>query len=198
MTDVITGFLQSFMQICPEIKEEELNFLRKQVSVSTYHKKSLYLSPKAVQKSIGFIGAGLIRTYYMDENGKDITLAFNKEGDYVTDYLAFIKQAHTNYYFECLEDCTVVNLPYVAIRDGYNRFKVFEKYGRLIAEKVLEVRIKRVDSFLFHNAEDRYLEFVSENPGLLNRIAVTHLCSFLGTERQTLTRIRKKIAMRKE
>ena len=52
---------------------------------------------------------------------------------------------------------------------------------------------KRIEGFLFENAETRYLEFVKENPDLFNRVSLSHLASFLGIERQSLTRIRKKL-----
>ena len=52
---------------------------------------------------------------------------------------------------------------------------------------------ERIDSFIFDNAETRYMNFLKSNPDLNNRITVTMLSSYLGIERQTLTRIRKKI-----
>jgi DNA-binding MarR family transcriptional regulator len=52
---------------------------------------------------------------------------------------------------------------------------------------------RRIEGFIFGNAESRYLSFVRENPALLNRVSVSHLASFLGIERQSLTRIRKRL-----
>ncbi len=69
-----------------------------------------------------------------------------------------------------------------------------ERFGRLIAEAVLKFQQKRIESFLFDTAEARYLEFIKENPGLFNRVSLSHLSSYLGIERQTLTRIRQKLA----
>jgi hypothetical protein len=37
------------------------------------------------------------------------------------------------------------------------------------------------------------MKFVKENPDLFNRVSLSHLASFLGIERQSLTRIRKKL-----
>ena len=51
----------------------------------------------------------------------------------------------------------------------------------------------RIDSFIFDNAEMRYLQFVQNHPDLFNRISITQLSSYLGVERQSLTRIRKKL-----
>jgi DNA-binding MarR family transcriptional regulator len=53
---------------------------------------------------------------------------------------------------------------------------------------------RRIESFLFENAETRYLDFIKENPDLFNRVSLSYLASYLGIERQSLTRIRKKLA----
>jgi hypothetical protein len=66
-------------------------------------------------------------------------------------------------------------------------------FATLIAEEVLMSQQKRIESFLFDNAETRYLDFVRENPDVFNRISLSHLSSYLGIERQSLTRIRKKL-----
>ena len=87
----------------------------------------------------------------------------------------------------------MVNLSYHHIQQGYDRLPNLERYGRLIAEEVLMSQQKRIESFLFDNAETRYLDFVRENPDLFNRISLSHLSSYLGIERQSLTRIRKKL-----
>ena len=64
---------------------------------------------------------------------------------------------------------------------------------RLIAEHLLIKRQNRIESFLFENAQERYLNFIENYTSLQNRITLTHLSSFLGIERQSLTRIRKNI-----
>ncbi len=95
---------------------------------------------------------------------------------------------------ECLEPCIIIALKYKDIQEGYDKFKSNERYGRLIAEKVLTIQTDRVESFLFETAEERYLNFIKDHPGLINRISLTHLSSYLGIERQSLSRIRSKIA----
>ena len=85
----------------------------------------------------------------------------------------------------------MVNLSYEAMQEGYARFRNFDKYGRLIAESILVSRQNRIESFLFEQAEQRYLNFVAAEPDILNRVSLTHLSSFLGIERQSLSRIKK-------
>ena len=81
----------------------------------------------------------------------------------------------------------------VASKIAYDKYKNFANFGRKIAEWALENRTKKYESFLFETAEERYLRFIAENKPILNRISLSHLASYLGIERQSLSRIRSKI-----
>ena len=128
-----------------------------------------------------------------DENGKEINNAFFSENEFVTDYLSFIKQQKTKYTFECLEDCILISIPFETVETAFDKYKNFANFGRKIAEWALENRTKKYESFLFETAEERYLRFIAENRPILNRISLSHLASYLGIERQSLSRIRSKI-----
>ncbi|MBB6369695.1 Crp/Fnr family transcriptional regulator [Chryseobacterium shigense] len=96
--------------------------------------------------------------------------------------------------FQCLEPSVIINFPMEHLHTIYSRIPTFEKYGRLIVEGKLKIQQERLESFLLQNAEQRYRDFMKQYPQLHNRITVSQLCSYLGVERQTLTRIRKKIS----
>jgi uncharacterized phage protein gp47/JayE len=83
------------------------------------------------------------------------------------------------------------------MQDSYSKFYLLERYGRLIAEEVLKQHQKRIESFLFENAEDRYLDFIKTFPNIHDRVSLSYLSTYLGIERQSLTRIRKKISQNK-
>ena len=187
------AFFDSFKTLCPEINKNEIIFLNQNSQIVQLKKGKVYLDNCKVQKSLGFVVKGLIRGYYLDDRGSDITISFIKENEYVTDYISFLKQSVSKYCFICLEDCTIIELSYENIQQGYKKSKTFEKYGRLIAEKVLEERINRVEKLQFLNARERYIDFLNTNFELLSRIKLSHLCTYLGIERQSLTRIRKEI-----
>ncbi|MBO0353203.1 Crp/Fnr family transcriptional regulator [Muricauda ruestringensis] len=187
-------YLEAYLQLFAYLSSEERTLFRSQLSIKEYTKKNFFFKSGEIQKKMGFVCKGLLRRYYINEKGKTITTGFVKENEYTTDYPAFIQQRPSKYYMECLEPCTIIELAYDDIQEGYTNFKSHERYGRLIAEKVLTIQTDRVESFLFDTAEQRYLNFIKDNPGLINRISLTHLSSFLGIERQSLSRIRSKIA----
>ncbi len=174
--------------------EEELSFLKSGLSVSQLGPKHFYIHANVVQKEIGFVAEGLLRAFYVDENGNEITVNFIRENRYATHYAAFITQTPGKYYFQCIEPSLIVNLTYTHIQEGYDRYPSLERYGRLVAEEVLKFQQGRIESFLFDTAESRYLDFIKDNSDLFNRVSLSHLSSYLGIERQSLTRIRKKLA----
>ncbi|NHA03390.1 Crp/Fnr family transcriptional regulator [Mucilaginibacter sp. HC2] len=194
MKAAIDTYLNSVKALCPQVTSAELDFLMSGLTVSNLKPKHFYMHANTVQKEIGFVFSGLLRTFYIDHEGSQISVNFLRENRYVTHYPAFITQTPSKYYFQCIEPTIVVNLPYKHIQECYNRFPNLERYGRLVAEEALKVLHRRVESFLFDNAETRYLDFIKENPNLFNRVSLSYLSSYLGIERQSLTRIRKKLA----
>ncbi|MCA6516128.1 MAG: Crp/Fnr family transcriptional regulator [Chitinophagaceae bacterium] len=184
-------FIESNLCKIPADKLEEFG---KKLNIKTLDKKELFSSSGMIQTDIGFIINGLIRSYYIDDKGKDITVKFYTENSFVTHYSAFLNNTPSSYSFVCLEPVTLVTISSEAINFAYDISKDFEKFGRLVAENVLKIQESRIESFLFKNAEQRYNDFLIDYPNLFSRISLTHLCSYLGVERQTLTRLRQKIA----
>ncbi len=194
METAIEAYLKSYKQICGEITDEELLYVGKGLTTSRFKTKQYYLKAGQVQTAIGYVVSGLMRSFYLDDKGNEITVAFIKENEYATDFGAFIRQKPSKYHFQCLEASVVVNLPYSEMQGGYDLYKNIERYGRLVTEEVLVQQQTRLESFLFEKAEERYLKFIRRSPDLFNRISLTYLSSYLGIERQSLSRIRKMLA----
>lgn len=194
MKEEFQKYFDSYIKLFSDSTSEELDILRPQLTIKKYKKKEFFFKNGEIQKTMGYVCKGLLRRYFVNDKGNRITTGFVKENEYATDYPAFIRQKPTKYFMECLEPSIIIELTYEDIQEGYKRFQNNEKYGRLTAEYVLTVQTDRVESFLFESAEERYLKFIKQNPEIINRISLTHLSSYLGIERQSLSRIRNKIA----
>jgi CRP/FNR family transcriptional regulator, anaerobic regulatory protein len=189
-------YIAEISKICPNLTKDELLYLENGMDIIELPNKHFFIHSGEVQKHIGFVYSGLLRAFYIDNNGNEITIRFTRENGYATDYPAFINKTPSKYYIQCLEPCTLINLSYEYIQKGYTSFAGLERFGRLIAEQVLKSQQKRIESFLFDNAEQRYLNFINENPNLFNRVSLSYLSSYLGIERPSLSRIRKKLAQK--
>ena len=187
------AYLKALRKICPKLNDKEIDFMFSNISLISLKPKELYLKAGKVQDSLAFCCKGLLRIFCINDKGMDVTVAFVKENNYATDYGAFISQTPSKYFIETLEPCLLIDIPFTSIQESYSKYKTCENYGRVIAENHLIKVHNRVDEFLFNSAEQRYINFLSENAEVMSRISVTHLSSFLGMKRQTLTRIRKKM-----
>ena len=186
-------YLISVKSLCPRLSGEELDYFKIGLKITELQPKHFFIHANAIQQEIGYVYKGLLRAFYVDEKGNEITVNFVPENRYATHYSAFISRTPSKYYFQCIEPTLLVTLSYEHIQKGYEKFTNIERYGRLVAESVLKFQQKRIESFLFETAEQRYLDFIKDNVILFNRVSLSHLSSYLGIERQTLTRIRQRL-----
>jgi CRP/FNR family transcriptional regulator len=187
---------ESIGTFAPNLSAYQLAHLTSNSKVIELNKKDFFMRAGKVQKYLGFLTRGLARAYFIDEDGNETTVCFFSEGDFVADYPAFINQRPSRYIIQCLEPSTFICIAFDDITLVYNRSATATDYRSLIAEELLNQQQIRLESFIFKRAEQRYLDFIKQYPNVFRRISLSHLCSYLGIERQTLTRIRQRLAHR--
>jgi CRP/FNR family transcriptional regulator, anaerobic regulatory protein len=186
-------FIKQMQAICPDITDDELTAFKSSIDVKHFKSKEYIFDNTKPQNQIVYITSGLVRSFYIDNKGSEISAYFVGEFDFVSDYPAFLNDAKSNYLFEALENTIAVIIPKELILKAYETSPKFERFGRLIAEEAVKFLQGRVESFLFKSATERYLEFMDKYNDLFNRLSVEHIATYLGIERQSLTRIRKKL-----
>lgn len=189
MEAAIHAYLRTVQDSSPLIHSEELNFLASKLSVVKLKAGDVYLYADQIPQQLGFVFRGLLKAYYRDSSGKEISQRFVAENAYATQYGAFVSGSVSPYTFQCIEDSILVNLPYQHLQKGFKQFPNLERYGRLLAESVLTVQQKRIESFLFKNAEQRYKEFLHDYPSLEKRIDAEDLAAHLGIDEATMRRL---------
>ncbi len=194
--NIIDDYLDSVLEICPEVDAEAIRYYSMKLTVSEYSSRHFIIHEGMLQNKINYVVSGLIRAFYINDKGVEINVSFIKEGEFAIHYEAFVSQKTSKYYFQSLEPTIIINIPYEHIWDCCDKYPSMERYLRIVLQKELYQKQQRIDSFIFENAETRYMNFTEKNPDLFKRLTISHLCSYLGIERQTLTRIRKKLANR--
>ena len=190
-----TNLLKSaFEAVNPSIGAEEWHFLQERLIPLNLKRKENFLEEGQRQKYIGFVEQGLIREYFVDKEGNENTVWFFREHQFITDYPSFIRNLPTRNTFTCLEPTQLILIPRDIIFQSYERYPSLDHFGRLIAERVLIRLQDRIDDFHFLSAEERYVKYIQSYPDLFQRISLTHLSSFLGITRPSLSRIRRNLS----
>lgn len=179
----------------PFLTEKDCDLFAPYLKSKSVNAKTYFLTEGNTCHEIGFIFKGCFRTYYLTD-GKEINTQFVFENEFVTDYDSFLQKKPSRYYIQALEDSEIVTFGLAALQNAYDQSQNWERFGRMIAEKSYKQTTRRVESFLFLDGEQRYLELLKNQPHIFQRIPLYHIASYLGLERESLSRLRKKIAAR--
>lgn len=161
-------------------------------SFINFPKDTIVLLQGDISYSLYFVLRGVVRGYYIDENGRDITKCFASENElFSTEGLRAGSPSTLN--IECLEDCRCLQLPYnflnKAMKEYEELYIIFDRY----ALKAMEDIENRARDLVMKSAEDRYLEFMLRFKGLNKRIHQKYIASYIGIRESSLSRIRKTI-----
>lgn len=177
----------------PFLTEKDCSLFEPFLRTRNFKAKDYFLSEGEICKEIGFINKGCFRTYYLAD-GKEINTHFAFENEFVTDYDSFLQSKPSRYFIQVLEDAEIVTFNLSDLQNAYNQSQNWERFGRMIAEQSYKLTTQRVESFLFQSGEQRYLDLLTNQTKILERIPLYHIASYLGLERESLSRLRKKIA----
>lgn len=175
-----------------DFSEDECSMFVPYLNKKKIKKGDYFLKENQPVNEIAFVEKGVLRLYYLAD-GKEINNHFFLENDYAVSYLDFLKQRRSRYYIQALDDCELLTFNAESLQIAYNNSKNWERFGRIIAESVYAVATNRFESFLFLSAKERYLQMLNDYPKFIQRIPLYQLASYLGIERESLSRIRKEI-----
>ena len=175
-----------------DFSEDECAIFIPYLKRKTLKKGEFFLKEGKISNEIAFIEKGILRLFYLSE-GKEINNYFFLENDYAVSYLDFLKNRASRYYIQALEDCELFTFNAQSLQIAYDNSKNWERFGRIIAESVYAIATNRFESFLFLSAKERYLQMIKDYPRFIERIPLYHIASYLGIERESLSRIRKDL-----
>jgi CRP-like cAMP-binding protein len=189
MYEVITKSLRNLV----DFTDEELFLFMKRLKPVNLQKYSFYLKEGQVCKSMTLVYKGGLRYFSRGEKG-DYTIGFAFEGEWMGDYESFLLQVPSPDFIEALDDCELFTLSYPDMQELYQHSQRFERFGRLIAEKLFIDTAKSKRNLMLQSAEERYLELLTNQPHIFERLPQHLIASYLGIQPQSLSRIRAKVS----
>ncbi|SEI95303.1 cAMP-binding domain of CRP or a regulatory subunit of cAMP-dependent protein kinases [Dyadobacter koreensis] len=173
------------------ISDNELDVFCKNLVFKSFEKGEFLCLEGQVENYIFFILRGATRNYF-SKDGKEFTVGFHFENEFVSAYYSLITREPSPFSIEVIDPVQAFVVPQKFLISFYDQYKSGERIGRLIAEKQYIQRIRREMDLLSLTAEQRYTNLLKQNPTLVQSISVKHLSSFLGIQPESLSRIRKQ------
>lgn len=136
--------------------------------------------------------SGCLRGYIVDAAGKEHIVQFAPEGWIISDLDSLINHVPARMFISALENSKVQLVPReTLLKMDQQDVETLKNLNRVLTNSIIASN-KRLMGLLASTAEERYLEFLRQYPGLSNRISQKLIAAYIGITPQYLSEIKKK------
>lgn len=162
--------------------------------VKTVEKGNILQDTYSKARYIYFICKGILRTYYLSEEGTTYTKNLFGENGFSASKVSLLTGEDSYLSIEALEESTLIFIDFVAYQtliETNGEFKDF--YIRYLEKNWVIVKEKNEISLILDDAMTRYRNFLRQNPEMEKRIPLHYIADHLGITPTQLSRIRRKL-----
>lgn len=156
-------------------------------------RKKQYLLQEGEQgKYMAFVNKGCLRSYSIDEEGREHIVQFAIEEWWIGDMYSFLTGEPSDYNIDALEDAELLMIDRKAQNSILEHLPAYEKYLRILLENNYVATRRRLNNMMAKTAEEKYLDFIKQYPHITQRVPQHMVASYLGITPETLSRARKQ------
>ncbi len=136
---------------------------------------------------------GLLKAYYLSEDGKESIKSFLTPGDVIGSLSAVRGDGGCSFSLICLQPCTLSKVPFDTV---FQAVQHDAQIGVVVTEFLMMFAMKkerREYELLCLSAEERYRRLYASRPELLNMIQQSDIALYLGVTPVGLSRIKKRV-----
>jgi CRP/FNR family transcriptional regulator, anaerobic regulatory protein len=173
------------------LSHEEIRLVSAAAVEKTIHRKQTLLQAGEVCRYKIFIKKGFLRMYRTGPDGSEHIMKFSPELTWTTDGESYANRTPSAYSIDALEDSEVMLWTkdrFDALLDQIPALRTFS--DRLIINNLYFTH-NRIYKTISSTPEEKYDDFIKTYPGILSRVPLRMVASYLGVSLKTLTRIRQ-------
>jgi len=183
----------SFITRHVEMTEAELTAFNQKCELVEFSKGDLIMRAGETQQNLYFITKGLVKNFIETEAGETKIYNFRTEGMQVTGYAVYNYKDNLKALVnvKCIEDCTMIRLPFPVIQYVIENIKSGERLGRLMAEGHVVEMLNYIINRDSKSIIERYDLLEIEYPNIHQRIPQRLIASYLGITPVHLSNLKK-------
>ena len=153
-----------------------------------------FLLPDASLDELCFVCSGLLRAYYLADDGTEANKTFIVDREFAGPLPAAALGQPVACGIQALEPTTLLVAQYVDFAALLERYPVFGQFQHKLTTWLLNRKEMRTRSLLLGGARERYLDFVERYPQLAGRVPQYHIASYLGITEVHMSRLKRMLA----
>lgn len=175
------------------LNQQQIELILKKGNEIELEKDGYFWEAGKTINQVGFVTKGVLRVYYYNNRGDEITRYF------ITENLLILYgyDTNSNYipseYLQAIEDTKLIVFSKKDWKELSDTIIDWERIIQKITAKQHKEKLERRSPLIDQDATTRYLEFMENFPTLVNRIPLSYIASYLGITQSSLSRIRKNL-----
>ncbi len=174
--------------------DEEYQRFRNQFTKINLAKGEYWFRSGKVCNQLAFIESGIMRQYYVMDDGNEVTCHFALNGEFITSYQSFRQHIVSNENIEAITDCDLLIIDQANFSNLMSEFPQLKMLWDFSIQKFILQMEDRIAMLQSLSAEKRYLYLFNHHPEFLLYIPLQYIASYLGITPQHLSRLRKTIS----
>jgi CRP-like cAMP-binding protein len=176
------------------LSADEVEQLTNDLFAKAINKGEFLLHEADVCQYSFFVDKGLLRSYTIDEGGKEHIIQFAPQNWFITDRSSAYFKEPSELNIDAIEDSTVIFLDDHFMERARSTNSAFISYNEKALHNFIRHQQQRINLLLSATAEERYLDFVNIYPDLMMRVPQWTIASYLGLTPESLSRVRKELS----
>jgi len=172
---------------------QQLDSIKSRLVHQTVPKGGCFSEAGKVARQVGFNNSGVFRVCTYSEEGEEFTRAFIDENRFVVDYNSFINEIPCKAYLQAMTDCELLVIGRADFIELSAAVPDWQPTISRIMHSTMMRKVSDAGLMLSCDARQRYVDFLDRYPGIVNRIPLSALASYLGITQSSLSRIRKNL-----
>lgn len=189
----IEHFIQSILIPSDCASEKVIQFFQREFLPMSLKKGDFLTKSGDTNYKLYFVHSGLIRVFSDTPSGDQFTQTFIREGQIGGEMNSYWQKSASPFSAQALEESEVLYCDY----KKYDDLSLIDlEFAKLLLAEVKQYKIRHETRELLLQSlsvEEYYRRIQQEYPDLDNRIAQTHIASYMGVSEVTLSRIKKKL-----
>jgi CRP-like cAMP-binding protein len=157
-----------------------------------FRKRQYFLQEGEVAKNTAFILKGAMRLYKVDDSGEEHFIRLFIENWWAHDRESLINQIPSLYFIDAWEDTECLLITRDDLTYLVSTIPTMGEWIRKLDANHAIASQKRINASISLSAEERYHDLEKAYPEFLQRFPLHIIASYLGINRETLSRIRSR------
>jgi CRP-like cAMP-binding protein len=145
------------------------------------------------ERHIYFVRAGLLKAYYVSEDGKEYIKSFILPGNTIGSLTATYKKSYCSFNLVALQDSQLIQIPFDELLNTAHQSQEVANELMGILLNLAMKKERREYELLCMPAEERYQQMLQSTPALFDLVTQNDIARYLGITPVALSRIKKRL-----